>query len=179
MTLDFDAASITKLRAGSTLAWSLQLLRAPRMNHLTKRNFLALATALAATPALAQATRTAAAPSRRSTGTIKLKDQTELFVKDWGRGRPVVLTHAWPLSSDCWDQQAIALVEGGYRVIAYDRRGFGRSSQPDGGYTYDQFADDLAAVLQATDARDATLIGFSMGGGEIVRYMSRHDGKPV
>jgi non-heme chloroperoxidase len=149
------------------------------MNDPTKRNFLALATALAATPALAQATRTAAAPSRRATGTIKLKDQTELFVKDWGRGRPVVLTHAWPLSSDCWDQQAIALVEAGYRVIAYDRRGFGRSSQPDGGYHYDQFADDLAAVLQATDARDATLIGFSMGGGEIVRYMSRHNGKHV
>src|SRR5688572_10960318 len=107
--------------------------RASDMNHLTKRNFLGLASALAATPALAQATRIAAAPSRRASGTIKLKDQTELFVKDWGRGRPVVLTHAWPLSSDCWDQIAIALVDAGYRVISYDRRGFGRSSQPDGG----------------------------------------------
>ena len=106
------------------------------MNDLTKRSLLQLAAALAVAPALAQGTRAAAAPSRRATGTIKLKDQTELFVKDWGRGRPVVLTHAWPLSSDCWDQQAIALVEAGYRVIAYDRRGFGRSSQPDGGYTY-------------------------------------------
>ena len=91
----------------------------------------------------------------------------------------MVLTHAWPLSSDCWDQIAIALVDAGYRVIAYDRRGFGRSSQPDGGYTYNQFADDLAEVLQATGARDAALIGFSMGGGEIVRYMSRHRGRHV
>jgi pimeloyl-ACP methyl ester carboxylesterase len=149
------------------------------MNDIDKRTFFGLAAALAATPALAQAPRNAAAPSRRATGTVALKDGTQLFVKDWGQGRPVVLTHAWPLSSDCWDQQAIALVEAGYRVIAYDRRGFGRSSQPDAGYTYDQFADDLAAVLQATGARDASLIGFSMGGGEIVRYMSRHDGKHV
>ncbi len=148
------------------------------MKDSTKRNFLAV-TALAALPAMAQGARSNAAPSRRAAGTIRLKDHTELFVKDWGRGRPVVLTHAWPLSSDCWDQIAIALVDAGHRVIAYDRRGFGRSSQPDGGYTYNQFADDLAEVLRATGARDATLIGFSMGGGEIVRYMSRHDGKHV
>jgi non-heme chloroperoxidase len=149
------------------------------MNDLTKRHFFGLTAALATTPLLAQAERAGAAPTRRATGTLKLKDQTELFVKDWGHGRPVVLTHAWPLSSDCWDQIAIALVDAGYRVIAYDRRGFGRSSQPDGGYTYNQFADDLAEVLQATGARDAALIGFSMGGGEIVRYMSRHKGRHV
>jgi non-heme chloroperoxidase len=149
------------------------------MNDLTKRHFFGLTAALAATPLLARAERAGAAPALRATGTIKLKDQTELFVKDWGRGRPVVLTHAWPLSSDCWDQIAIALVDAGYRVIAYDRRGFGRSSQPDGGYSYNQFADDLAEVIQATDARDAALIGFSMGGGEIVRYMSRHRGRHV
>ena len=148
------------------------------MNNFTKRDFFGLTAALAAAPLLARAER-AGAPTRRANGTLKLKDQTELFVKDWGQGRPVVLTHAWPLSSDCWDQIAIALVDAGYRVIAYDRRGFGRSSQPDGGYTYNQFADDLAEVLQATGARDAALIGFSMGGGEIVRYMSRHRGRHV
>jgi pimeloyl-ACP methyl ester carboxylesterase len=146
----------------------------------SRRNFMGMAAAAAAiVPALAGKAQAAAPSSRSVSGTIKLKDHTELFVKDWGRGRPVVLTHAWPLSSDCWDQQAIALVDAGYRVISYDRRGFGRSSQPDGGYTYNQFADDLAEVLQATGARDATLVGFSMGGGEIVRYMSRHNGKHV
>jgi non-heme chloroperoxidase len=148
------------------------------MKDSTKRNFLAVS-ALAALPAMAQPTRPSAAPTHRTAGAIRLKDQTELFVKDWGRGRPVVLTHAWPLSSDCWDQIAMALVDAGHRVIAYDRRGFGRSSQPDGGYSYDQFADDLAEVIQATGARDAALIGFSMGGGEIVRYMSRHRGRHV
>jgi non-heme chloroperoxidase len=148
------------------------------MKDSTKRNFLAVS-ALAALPAMAQPVRPGAAPTHRAAGAIRLKDQTELFVKDWGRGRPVVLTHAWPLSSDSWDQIAMALVDAGHRVIAYDRRGFGRSSQPDGGYSYDQFADDLAEVIQATGARDAALIGFSMGGGEIVRYMSRHRGRHV
>jgi pimeloyl-ACP methyl ester carboxylesterase len=149
--------------------------------NATKRSFLGIAAAaVAATPTIVQgASGEAAAPSRRITGSVRLKDQTELFVKDWGRGRPVVLTHAWPLSSDCWDQIAIALVDAGHRVISYDRRGFGRSSQPDGVYTYNQFADDLAEVIAATGARDAALIGFSMGGGEIVRYMSRHGGKHV
>jgi non-heme chloroperoxidase len=146
----------------------------------SRRYFMGMAVAAAAiAPALSSKAQAAAPSSRNVNGTIKLKDHTELFVKDWGRGRPVVLTHAWPLSADCWDQQAIALVDAGYRVIAYDRRGFGRSSQPDGGYNYNQFADDLAEVLQATGARDATLVGFSMGGGEIVRYMSRHNGKHV
>jgi pimeloyl-ACP methyl ester carboxylesterase len=152
------------------------------MTQATKRRFFQLTAALAAAPALATslAARGAApAATPRAVGTIRLKDRTELFVKDWGHGRPVVLTHAWPLSSDCWDQIAIALVDAGYRVIAYDRRGFGRSSQPDGGYTYDQFADDLAEVLAAAGARDAALVGFSMGGGEIVRYMSRHRGRRV
>src|SRR5262247_1213820 len=107
------------------------------------------------------------APSRNASGRIKLQDSTELFVKDWGSGCPVILTHAWPLSSDCWDHQAVALVDAGYRVISYDRRGFGRSSQPSTGYNYNVFADDLAAVIKATGVQDVTLIGFSMGGGEI------------
>jgi non-heme chloroperoxidase len=112
---------------------------------------------------------------------IKTKDGTDLHLKDWdGGGRPVVLIHGWPLSADSWDPQAIALADAGFRVIAYDRRGFGRSSQPWSGYDYDTLADDLAEVMQQTGAdRDASLIGFSMGGGEVARYMSRHGGKGV
>jgi pimeloyl-ACP methyl ester carboxylesterase len=110
---------------------------------------------------------------------VNTRDGTTLYVKDWGQGRPIVLIHGWPLNADSWDEIAYALVNAGYRTIAYDRRGFGRSSQPWSGYDYDTFADDLATVLDASDAQDATLIGFSMGGGEIARYMSRHTGKSV
>ena len=111
---------------------------------------------------------------------IKTRDGTELFVKSWGEGRPVVLTHGWPLAADMWDAQSMALAKAGYRAIAYDRRGFGRSGQPWNGYDYNTFADDLADVMQQTGAtQDATIVGFSMGGGEIARYMSRHGGKGV
>ncbi|RZF66123.1 alpha/beta hydrolase [Sphingomonas populi] len=110
---------------------------------------------------------------------IKTRDGTDLYVKDWGEGRPVVLIHGWPLSSDSWDAQALALADAGFRAIAYDRRGFGRSGQPFSGYDYDTLTDDLADVLDATGAQDATLVGFSMGGGEVARYMSRHGGKGV
>ncbi len=111
---------------------------------------------------------------------IETSDGTRLYTKIWGQGAPVVLIHGWPLSSDSWDPQAHALAEAGYRVIAYDRRGFGRSDQPDGGYDYDTFADDLAAVMTATGATSgAALVGFSMGGGEVARYMSRHGGQGV
>lgn len=110
---------------------------------------------------------------------IKTKDNTKLYVKDWGQGRPVILIHGWPLSADSWDSQAMALANNGFRVIAYDRRGFGRSSQPWEGYEYDTLSDDLAEIIAATNARDATLVGFSMGGGEVARYMSRHGGKNV
>jgi non-heme chloroperoxidase len=111
---------------------------------------------------------------------IKTRDRTDLYVKEWGEGRPVVLIHGWPLSADSWDAQGVALAEAGFRAIAYDRRGFGRSGQPWSGYDYDTLADDLADVLQETGATsDATVVGFSMGGGEVARYMSRHDGKGV
>lgn len=111
---------------------------------------------------------------------IKTRDRTDLYVKDWGSGRPVVLLHGWPLSADSWDAQGMALAEAGFRAIAYDRRGFGRSGQPWTGYEYDTLADDLADVLNETGADgDATIVGFSMGGGEVARYMSRHDGKGV
>jgi non-heme chloroperoxidase len=110
---------------------------------------------------------------------VKTRDNVDLYVKDWGSGRPVVLLHGWPLTADSWDDQALALANAGYRVIAYDRRGFGRSGQPFSGYDYDTLSDDLAQVLEVTGARDATVVGFSMGGGEVARYMSRHDGKGV
>src|SRR3954467_13126753 len=116
---------------------------------------------------------------RRPMPYIKTRDGTDLYVKDWGAGRPVVLLHGWPLNADSWDDQALGLAEAGHRVIAYDRRGFGRSGQPFGGYDYDTLADDLATVLEQTHANDVTLVGFSMGGGEVARYMSRHAGRNV
>lgn len=111
---------------------------------------------------------------------VKTRDGTDIYVKDWGEGRPVVLIHGWPLSSDSWDPQMKALADAGFRAIAYDRRGFGRSGQPWHGYDYDTLTDDLADVIQAAGVgSDLTLVGFSMGGGEVARYMSRYDGKGV
>lgn len=110
---------------------------------------------------------------------VTAADGTELYVKDWGSGRPVVLIHGWPLNADSWEHQALALAEAGYRVVAYDRRGFGRSAQPFHGYDYDTLSDDLGKVMQALDLRDAAVAGFSMGGGEVARYMSRHGGDRV
>lgn len=105
---------------------------------------------------------------------IETKDGVQLHVKDCGQGRPVVLVHGWPLTGDMFEYQSLALLEAGYRVITYDRRGFGQSSHPATGYDYDTFADDLAAVLDKLDIQGATLAGFSMGGGEVARYLSRH-----
>jgi non-heme chloroperoxidase len=147
-----------------------------------RRSFVAIAaTAGAALAAVTQQPSMAAraTASRKVSGSIKTKSGVELFVKDWGAGRPIVLTHAWPLSSECWEEQAIAMADAGYRVISYDRRGFGRSSQPADGYDYNTYADDLAEVIRATGAKDVTLAGFSMGGGEVVRYLSRHGSKNV
>lgn len=110
---------------------------------------------------------------------ITTTDNTKLYVKDWGTGRPVILIHGWPLSADSWDDQAVAIADAGFRAISYDRRGFGRSDQRWSGYDYDTLADDLAAVIKETGATDATIVGFSMGGGEVARYMSRHNGQNV
>lgn len=112
-------------------------------------------------------------------GYITTRDDTKLYYKDWGTGRPVILLHGWPLSADSWDDQAMVLADAGFRAVAYDRRGFGRSEQPFGGYDYDTLTDDLAAVIEQTGADGATLVGFSMGGGEVARYMSRHGGRNV
>ncbi len=113
---------------------------------------------------------------------VKASDGTQLFVKDWGEGRPVVMVHGWPLSSDSLDDLALGIVNAGMRAISYDRRGFGRSDQPAQGYDYDTLADDLAAVIAQTGAKDIALLGFSMGGGEVARYLTRygaHDVKQV
>lgn len=112
---------------------------------------------------------------------ITTRDGTQLYVKDWGpkTGRPVIMMHGWPLTSDTWDDFAVVAADEGFRAISYDRRGFGRSEQPWDGYEYDTLADDLADVIEATGAQDAALFGFSMGGGEVARYMSRHGGKGV
>lgn len=98
----------------------------------------------------------------------------ELYYEDHGKGKPVVLIHGWPLSGRSWENQVPALIEAGYRVITYDRRGFGQSSQPWGGYDYDSFSSDLKTLLDYLDLKHATLVGFSMGGGEVVRYISTY-----
>ena len=111
---------------------------------------------------------------------LKTADGAKLRYKELGEGRPVILIHGWPLSADSWDPIMIKLAEGGYRAIAYDRRGFGRSDHPPRGYDYDTFADDLAAVMKDAGATgDVALVGFSMGGGEIARYLSRYGAKGV
>ncbi len=102
------------------------------------------------------------------------RDGTKLHVKDSGTGTPVVLIHGWPLTGDMFEYQTLALLEAGHRVVTYDRRGFGQSGHPVGPYDYDTFADDLATVLDDRDITGATLVGFSMGGGEIARYLTRH-----
>jgi non-heme chloroperoxidase len=107
--------------------------------------------------------------------TTTASDRVRLHVEDsGGSGRPVVLIHGWPLSAEAWRPQVPALVQAGYRVVAYDRRGFGRSDKPKGGFDYDTLSADLAGVLDELDLRDATLVGFSMGGGEVARYVANH-----
>ena len=105
---------------------------------------------------------------------VTAQDGTDILYKDWGTGTPVVLIHGWPLSGDSWDKQATFLAEHGMRAITYDRRGFGRSGQPWSGYDYDTMAADLNVLMEKLDLREATLVGFSMGGGEVVRYLSRY-----
>jgi non-heme chloroperoxidase len=106
--------------------------------------------------------------------TVTTKDGTSIFYKDWGMGRPVVFSHGWPLNADVWDPQLLWMASNGFRVVAHDRRGHGRSSQPWGGNTMDDYADDLAAVFDTLDLHDAVLVGHSTGGGEVVRYLGRH-----
>ena len=106
--------------------------------------------------------------------TITTQDGTQIYYKDWGEGQPVVFSHGWPLSADAWEYQMLFLASEGYRTIAHDRRGHGRSSQPSGGNDMDTYADDLAELIEALDLSDAVLIGHSTGGGEVTRYIGRH-----
>ena len=106
--------------------------------------------------------------------TITTKDGTEIYYKDWGEGPVVTFSHGWPLSSDAWDGQMLFLAQNGFRAVAHDRRGHGRSSQVSSGNDMNGYADDLAAVIEALDLTDATLVGHSTGGGEVTRYIGRH-----
>ena len=105
---------------------------------------------------------------------VTVADGTEIFYKDWGTGPPVVFSHGWPLNADAWDNQLKLVADNGFRAIAHDRRGHGRSSQAWDGNDMDTYADDLAAVIDELDLRDAILVGHSTGGGEVARYLGRH-----
>jgi non-heme chloroperoxidase len=111
--------------------------------------------------------------------TITTKDGTQIYYKDWGNGQPVVFSHGWPLSADAWEDQMLCLADHGYRCIAHDRRGHGRSSQPWGGNEMDTYADDLATLVETLDLKDAVHVGHSTGGGEVARYIGRHGTKRV
>jgi non-heme chloroperoxidase len=115
------------------------------------------------------------APVRATVGsTIRTSDGTAIYYKDWGEGPVVTFSHGWPLNADAWDGQMLFLAQNGFRVVAHDRRGHGRSSQASAGNNMNGYADDLAAVIEALDLRDATLVGHSTGGGEVARYIGRH-----
>ncbi|CAN7676612.1 Non-heme chloroperoxidase [compost metagenome] len=142
----------------------------------------AAAASVASLAALTPTAAEAAPASGRATKQghyVTTKDGTRIFYKDWGTGRPVVFSHGWPLNADAWDAQMLFLVQKGFRVIAHDRRGHGRSDQPAQGNNMDTYADDLAAVLDALDIKGAMLVGHSTGGGEVAHYIGRHGTKRV
>lgn len=111
--------------------------------------------------------------------TTQTRDGTTIHYKVMGQGAPVILIHGWPLTGDMWEYQTVALVEAGFQVITYDRRGFGQSSHPSHGYNYDVFADDLADLIEHLELPRVSLVGFSMGGGEIARYLTRHGAQRI
>jgi non-heme chloroperoxidase len=115
----------------------------------------------------------------RNMSMITVRDGTQIYYKDWGKGQPVVFSHGWPLSSDAWESQMFFLASHGYRCIAHDRRGHGRSSQPWNGNDMDSYADDLAELMDALDLKGAMMVGHSTGGGEVTRYIGRHGTKRV
>ena len=144
--------------------------------QLNRREALSVAAAagIAAAMPLTDSAMAATSPGDRKMGTIKLKDGTEIFYKDWGKGQPVVFHHGWPLTSDDWDAQMLFFLAKGYRVIAFDRRGHGRSTQTWQGNDMDTYADDVAQLAAILDLKNAVHIGHSTGGGEVARYVARH-----
>jgi len=165
----------------------------PAQDSVSRRDFptggLAMAAALSLSTAGAAESVFASSPAaltthnhrkgNRTMTTITTKDGTEIYYKDWGKGPVVTFSHGWPLNADAWDGQMHYLVQQGFRVIAHDRRGHGRSSQASSGNDMNGYADDLAAVIETLDLRDATLVGHSTGGGEVARYIGRHGTKRV
>ncbi|KQV61539.1 MULTISPECIES: alpha/beta fold hydrolase [unclassified Duganella] len=150
-----------------------------------RRNVLKSAATAAAGAAAAGVSLSAGAAASdkqtRQVASVTTRDGVELYYKDWGpkNGQPVVFSHGWPLNSDSWESQMIFLADQGYRCIAHDRRGHGRSSQPWDGNDMDHYADDLAHVIEVLDLKNAVLVGFSTGGGEVARYVGRHGTKRV
>ncbi len=151
-----------------------------RRSALVGSASLAAAAAASALPA-ASAIAAPGASVKKTAAFITTRDGVDIYYKDWGprNGQPIVFSHGWPLSSDSWESQMFYLAGQGYRVIAHDRRGHGRSSQPWEGNDMDHYADDLAQVIEALDLKNAVLIGFSTGGGEVARYVGRHGTKRV
>ena len=157
----------------------------------SRRNLLlgsAAAVAAVALPVDAAATekaRSASAKShshvgaKSSANTITTKDGTQIYYKDWGSGQPVVFSHGWPLTADAWELQMVYLSERGYRTIAHDRRGHGRSGQPWSGNDMDTYADDLSTLIESLDLKNMIMVGHSTGGGEVARYIGRHGTKRV
>lgn len=147
-------------------------------NQASRRNVMTASVGLAAVASLPLAQSAQAAPSssaqRTGGGVITVEDGTRIFYKDWGAGQPIVFHHGWPLSSDDWDAQMLFFLSKGYRVIAHDRRGHGRSSQSDTGNEMDTYAADVAALAAHLDLKDAIHVGHSTGGGEVARYVAKH-----
>ncbi len=137
------------------------------------------ATAVAAISTISTTQAAETKPAQKPGGVVTVKDGTQIYYKDWGKGQPVVFSHGWPLTSDSWESQMFFLAQNGFRCIAHDRRGHGRSTQPWDGNEMNTYADDLATLIETLDLKDVVLIGFSTGGGEISRYIGRHGTKRI